>query len=85
MPLELPRTSARLGQSAAWATLAGHIGLVFHAGTMVEEDDWLRGAWPIVPPVRWTTHANPNPSPKRDRSPNPTPDPNQVRWTTCKP
>ena len=28
----LPRTSASLGQSAAWAALAGHIGLVFHLG-----------------------------------------------------
>ena len=29
--------------------------LTLTRGTMVEEDDWLRGAWPIVPPVRWTT------------------------------
>ena len=28
--LRLPRASASLGQSAAWAALAGHIGLVFH-------------------------------------------------------
>eukprot|EP00964_Phaeocystis_antarctica_P025385 scaffold14265_cov58-Phaeocystis_antarctica.AAC.4 len=30
--LRLPRASASLGQSAAWAALAGHIGLVFHIG-----------------------------------------------------
>ena len=30
--LRLPRASASLGQSAAWAALAGHIGLVFHLG-----------------------------------------------------
>ena len=30
--LRLPRASASLGQSAAWAALAGHIGHVFHIG-----------------------------------------------------
>ena len=34
--LRLPRASASLGQSAAWAALAGHIGLVFNIGFMVQ-------------------------------------------------
>eukprot|EP00964_Phaeocystis_antarctica_P037226 scaffold21268_cov60-Phaeocystis_antarctica.AAC.1 len=33
--LRLPRASASLGQSAAWAALAGHIGLVFHIGATI--------------------------------------------------
>ena len=35
--LRLPRASASLGQSAAWAALAGHIGLVFHIGQPLAE------------------------------------------------
>ena len=32
--LRLPGASGSLGQSAAWAALAGHIGLVFHIGAV---------------------------------------------------
>eukprot|EP00964_Phaeocystis_antarctica_P134267 scaffold98531_cov69-Phaeocystis_antarctica.AAC.1 len=41
--LRLPRTSASLGQSAAWAALAGHIGLVFH---IAARSGARRRCWP---------------------------------------
>ena len=51
--LRLPRASASLGQSASWAALDGHIGLVFHR--YAYDDDTCDEACIVVEGIYWAS------------------------------
>ena len=64
----MPQTSASLGQSAAWATLVGHSGLVVDAGdddcwvtTIEDEQTPANRGYLVIACVRFHTELRPRP------------------------